>query len=78
MAEETPKPLVKSVLNMKLPPKIKVGRGFSVWELKEVGLTVKEARKLGLRVDLNRRSKHEFNIESLRRYLEKLKLNDET
>ncbi|MEM0084022.1 MAG: ribosomal protein L13e [Candidatus Methanomethylicia archaeon] len=73
MVEEPPKPLVKSVLNVNLPPKIRVGRGFSIGELKEVGLTVKDARKLGLRVDLNRRSKHEFNIEALKGYLEKLK-----
>lgn len=73
MSENPPKPLVKSVVNIYLSPKIREGRGFSISELREVGLTIKEARKLRLRVDENRRSKHDFNVEVLRKYLENLK-----
>jgi large subunit ribosomal protein L13e len=41
-------------------------RGFSLGELKEAGLTVEKANRLGLRVDLRRRSKHGENIKKLR------------
>jgi len=72
VAEKPPKPLVKSILNIHLPPKIRVGRGFSIRELKEAGLTIKEARKLGIRIDPNRKSMHEWNIEELKKYINKL------
>ncbi len=46
------------------------GRGFSLSELKECGLTVLDARKKGLRVDELRRTKHEENIKALKAWLE--------
>ncbi|ACB39629.1 ribosomal protein L13e [Pyrobaculum neutrophilum] len=68
---EVPKPLVKA------PAKIssggitrwKTGRGFSLGELKAVGLNVEQARLLGLPVDERRDSTWPQNVEALRKWL---------
>jgi len=54
-------------------PGLRPGRGFSLGELREVGLTSEEARRLGLHVDKRRRTVHPWNVEALRNYLEKIK-----
>lgn len=53
--------------------KVRVGRGFSVDELRKVGLSVREARKNGLYIDKRRKSIHEVNIELLKNYLSSLR-----
>ena len=72
---EPPKALVKKPRQIKyggVDPGLRVGRGFSKGEIEAVGLTVKEARKLGLYVDVRRKTVHEWNINMLREYLEKI------
>ncbi|ARM74766.1 50S ribosomal protein L13e [Acidianus manzaensis] len=50
----------------------RVGRGFSLGELKNAGITLQEAKKLGLRVDIRRKSIHQENVDSLKKYKESL------
>ena len=49
--------------------RVRPGRGFSRAELREAGLSVKEALKLGIPVDVRRSTRHEENIEALRSFL---------
>ena len=53
-------------------------KGFSRAELKEADIDPRSAVKLGLPVDLRRRSKHEENVKVLRRYIEDLKEPEQT
>ena len=70
-----PKPLVKKPRLKRfggVEPGLREGRGFSIPEIREVGLSIKEAQLLGIPVDKRRRSKWEWNIEALRKYLNEL------
>ncbi|MEM0027245.1 MAG: ribosomal protein L13e [Ignisphaera sp.] len=51
----------------------KIGRGYSLGELKEAGLNYKIARQLNIPIDLRRRSAHKENVENLKRFLEQVK-----
>ncbi len=72
-----PKPIVKVPLLKRFgevaPKEYKTGRGFSVGEIKAVGLTLKEARMLGLYVDERRKTVYEENIRAIRDWLKALK-----
>ncbi|MEM2930045.1 MAG: ribosomal protein L13e [Thermoproteota archaeon] len=46
----------------------RLARGFSLGELKEAGLTVDQARKLGLPLDSRRKSRHEENVKKLKEF----------
>ena len=48
----------------------RVGRGFSVGELKAAGITLDTARRLGIYIDKRRKSVHEENVETLKKLLE--------
>lgn len=50
--------------------KTRAGRGFSVAEVAGAGLDVVGARRLGLLVDTKRGSKHNGNINALKKWLE--------
>ena len=70
-------PLVKRPRLMKhggVDRGLKSGRGFSLAELEEAGLTLREAKALGIRIDKRRKSKHPWNVEALRRFVEELGL----
>lgn len=49
------------------------GRGFSKKELQESGLSITEARNLGLIIDLRRKSFYQDNVEVLKSYAEEMK-----
>jgi len=71
-----PEPLVKKPLlriHGGIDQGLRVGKGFSKGELEAVGLDFTRARKLGLKIDKRRRSVHEWNIQRLREYLDKLR-----
>ncbi len=74
---EPPKPLVKVPLLRKyggVPPREKrVGRGFSVGEVKAAGITVREARLIGLYVDERRKSVYEENVAAIKEWVEKVR-----
>ncbi len=65
--EKPPKPTVTSPSGKK-----RAGKGFSRGELEEVGLTFRDALKLGIPIDKKRRSKHEENVKLLKSYLDKI------
>ncbi|MCD6592110.1 MAG: ribosomal protein L13e [Thaumarchaeota archaeon] len=48
------------------------GRGFSINELREAGITLDLAKKLGIRIDKRRRSCRKENVEALKEYLQKI------
>ncbi|MEM2971157.1 MAG: ribosomal protein L13e [Candidatus Bathyarchaeia archaeon] len=50
--------------------KQRFGRGFSREELKQAGISLKEALKLGIPVDFRRKTAHQENIETLKKFLE--------
>jgi len=62
---EALKPLV-----FKKGGKQRLGKGFSLDELKKVGLKPKQALKLGIPVDTRRRTVHKENVEKLKKLLE--------
>jgi large subunit ribosomal protein L13e len=49
--------------------KMCIGKGFSKSELKEAGVDFKQALRLAIPVDLRRKTRHEENIDALRRHL---------
>lgn len=55
---------------------VRKGRGFSLPELEEAGITLEEAKALGIRVDKRRRSKHPWNVEVLKRFIEALRAGE--
>lgn len=55
-------PVVKSPSTKKL----RKGRGFSMEELKQAGVTIELAKKIGIRIDKRRKSVRQENVEKLK------------
>lgn len=51
----------------------RLGRGFSKGELKAVGLSERDAKKLGIAFDKRRKSTREENIKILKDFLSKVR-----
>jgi ribosomal protein L13E len=43
-----------------------IGQGFSPNELKEAGVNKQQAKQIGLRVDVKRKSTHQENVDSIK------------
>jgi len=50
-----------------------LGKGFSRTELKNAGLTKQDAKKMGIRLDIKRKSAHDENTATLKTHAEKAK-----
>ncbi|MEA2089694.1 MAG: ribosomal protein L13e [Thermoproteota archaeon] len=48
-------------------PKLRRGRGFSVEEIRNAGLTLHEAKRLGISIDKRRKTSHAQNVQTLKR-----------
>ncbi len=46
--------------------KHKPGQGFSPNELKEAGVNTQQARQLGIRIDIKRKSTHKENVDCIK------------
>ena len=63
---------------LKINGKQRCGRGFSCEELKRTGLSLKEALRIGIPVDLRRRSSHEQNVDVLKGFLENWRMSSKS
>jgi large subunit ribosomal protein L13e len=54
-----------------------VGQGFSPNELKEAGVNKQQAKQLGFRVDVKRKSTHQENVDCIKSHAQEAKTNAE-
>jgi ribosomal protein L13E len=47
-----------------------IGQGFSPNELKEAGVNKQQAKQIGLRVDVKRKSMHQENVDCIKAHVE--------
>lgn len=65
---EIPPPIVKSPKIIKergFATNIRTGRGYSIGEIREAGLTLALAKDLNMPIDSRRRSVHKVNVDNL-------------
>ena len=55
-----------------------VGQGFSPNELKEAGVNKQQAKQLGFRVDVKRKSTHQENVVCIKSHAQEAKTKAET
>ena len=63
---------IKAVIT-KQNGKKSLGRGFSLTELKQACLNKQEAKKIGIPLDIKRKSFHDENVATLKAHAEKAK-----
>jgi large subunit ribosomal protein L13e len=63
---------IKAVIT-KRNGKKSTSRGFSLNELKEAGLTKQDAKKIGIPLDIKRKSTHDENTQTLKAHAEQAK-----
>ncbi len=72
---EVPKPIVKKTRMLKfkgIDVGVRIGRGFSIGEVKAAGINIKLAKQLNIPIDTRRKSIHEENVENLKKFLEQI------
>ena len=73
---EVPQPKVKRPIPVRykgIERGFKIGRGYSIGEIKAAGLNLKLAKYLNIPIDPRRRSVHNENVESLKKFIEMVK-----
>ena len=50
-----------------------IGRGFSLSELEKAGLNKQDAKKIGIPLDIKRKSLHDENVATIKTHAEKAK-----
>ncbi len=63
-------PRAKVLTSTRRDKRMRPGRGFSLGELKEAGLSLRDAKKLGIYVDRRRKTVHPWNVEALKKVKE--------
>jgi len=57
---------VEAIVYTPVRPRPRKGRGFSIKEIREAGLTLQEAKKLGVPIDKRRGTSHPQNVHFLK------------
>ena len=55
-----------------------VGQGFSPNELKEAGVNKQQAKQMGFRVDVKRKSTHKENVDCIKSHVQQIKTKAES
>jgi len=63
---------IKAIVTNRAGRKVE-SRGFSLTELKNAGLNKQDAKKIGIPLDVKRKSVHDENVETLKAHAEKAK-----
>jgi large subunit ribosomal protein L13e len=74
---EIPPPIVKSPKIIKkrgLETHLRIGRGYSIGEIKQARLNIKLAKYLNIPLDMRRRSVHQYNVENLKKVVSMLSI----
>ena len=53
--------------------KTKPSKGFSPSELREAGLTMQDAKQIGIPMDIKRKSRHDENVATLKKHTQERK-----